>query len=448
MTFSISEAVLEVLARYRVSALWVAYSGGVDSSVLLHILSQASIEVPVKALHINHGLSPNANAWQLHCEQNAARLGVPCVVQAVSVKSNAAGVESAARDARYEVFDQWVGQSHTLVMGHHREDQAETFFLRLLRGAGLRGLGAMPQSRPLQKGNILRPMLGISRKQIEQYASEHKLNYIVDESNANTAFSRNFLRKEIFLRLDDRWPDFSANVTRAVDHLQSANRLLDEYALEDFNRCNPRKDRFGDSLEFTPLLQMSSARRNNLLRYWLKQGEHLAPSAAHMDEIHKLIHAQKDANPQVDISEYQIRRYKTRIYWVARGDRSAHKIQTSLRWDSQQLLVLPDGSTLAFNSFSQDGIFPNFTVSFGNAPKRCKPLGRRHSQKIKKLFQEFEIPPWSRGPAPLIYLNDALVAVADFWVCELPGEAALDDAYKKWQFTWTPKPLNGAETTC
>ena len=220
------------LSQYRASPRWlVGFSGGLDSTALLDLLVQLSRSEqlpPLMAVHVNHGLSPNADAWQLHCEQVCRRLGVPLESRRVEVSNSGKGVEAAAREARYAVFEELLEPGGVVLLAHHLDDQVETFFLRLLRGAGTQGLSAMPANRALGRGILYRPLLEFSRDQLRDYAAQRQLEWVEDESNAQSGPKRNFLRREVLPLVEQRWP-FRLHAT----YDESISRMLDVFEKVD-----------------------------------------------------------------------------------------------------------------------------------------------------------------------------------------------------------------------
>ena len=231
---------LQTLAPWRNAPVWhIAFSGGLDSTVLLHLLaSLAKTETfpPLSAVHVHHGLQATGDAWPSHCQSVCDRLGVPLRVMRVHVQPGAS-LERAARDARYQAFTEVTGAGQVMLTGQHRDDQAETLLFRLLRGAGVRGLAAMAAHRPLAAGHLVRPLLDASRVELEAYAHEHQLRWIEDPSNADPRFSRNYLRHRVLPALTERWPQAVTSLARTAEHLSEAQGLLDELAVSDLQAC-------------------------------------------------------------------------------------------------------------------------------------------------------------------------------------------------------------------
>lgn len=232
---------LQALAPWRSAPAWhIAFSGGLDSTVLLHLLANlANTDTlpPLGAVHVHHGLQTAADAWPAHCQSICDNLGVPLRVMRVQVQPGAS-LERAARDARYQAFIEVTGAGQVLLTGQHRDDQAETLLFRLLRGAGVRGLSAMPAQRPLAAGYLVRPLLEVSRAELEAYAEEYQLEWIEDPSNADSRFSRNYLRHRVLPTLTERWPQAVSSLARTAEHLSEAQGLLGELAVMDLQAAD------------------------------------------------------------------------------------------------------------------------------------------------------------------------------------------------------------------
>lgn len=300
----------------RVSAdqtVSVGLSGGCDSVVLLHLLSRLNLGGRLSALHVHHGLSPNADYWATFCASYCADLGVPLAVFRVAVDADSGlGLEAAARQARYAVFSQEAG--NCLLLGHHRGDQAETMLFNLLRGAGVNGAAGMRPERMLGEIRLLRPLLDTPRGEIEAYAREAGLNWIEDESNDNTRFSRNFLRHEVMHALVERFPAAEASLAQAANHFVEAAGLLDELADMDWQDV-----REGEVAVMMRLRAMSLSRLRNLLRYRLRTMGWRVPPTQRLEEFaRQLQSAASDRHPELSLPDGRIWVVKGRLRWLAK----------------------------------------------------------------------------------------------------------------------------------
>ena len=415
MSGSLTEIVEAVLSRYPCAGeRWVAYSGGLDSTVLLHLL--ASRGMPLRAIHIHHGLSPNADAWQARCEEAAAALNIPLTAVRVSVDPCEGGLEQAARRARYLVFEDILQAGDQLLLAQHGDDQAETFLLRLLRGAGALGLSAMAESRPLGHGRLLRPLLGAGRAQLEAYARAHGLSWIEDESNSDLSLERNYLRARVMPALRERWP-VRERVARAAENLREAAELLQDLGAADLTACDWRPERFGESVDAGLLGQRPRRRQKNLLRTWFSRiGEDMPPARQLDEALAQALDAAQDSVPAVGLGERVVRRFRNRLYLTPQLP--AERAEGEWQWRGDRVLVLGQGWEL---SPPPDWPVADYSVRFRRGGERARPATRRHSQTLKKLLQEYDLEPWLRDWVPLVYRADApdsLVAAGDLFLCE------------------------------
>jgi tRNA(Ile)-lysidine synthase len=398
----------------------VALSGGLDSVVLLHGLSQLPLSQPIIALHINHQLSPNANVWQAHCREWCAEMKIPLFTRVVNIVMEGYGLEDAARRARYGEFAEFLGIGDCLLSAHHQNDQAETFLLRLVRGSGTRGLSGMPLSRQLGEGYIFRPLLNFPRSSLLEYATQHELRWVEDESNDSEQFDRNFIRKQIVQPLRERWPSILDNVMRSARLSREAEELSREMAAIDLFACYAREDRWGYSLALPYLKGCSRVRQKNAVRFWLEEKELSSPGQARLEEIvDHVIHAAEDSNPCVAWDGIECRRFGGRLYLInalCACDVASSEFELS----AGHFVAIPGVGEVSLSSEAGAGLHVHpgdkLSVRFRQGSERCKPMGRRHSQTLKKLLQEYAVPPWVRDRTPLVYINGKMAAVGDFWI--------------------------------
>lgn len=405
--------------------LAVALSGGVDSVVLLHILARLSdmMHFSLSAVHVHHGISRNAGLWSQFCCNLCHSLDVPIYVAYLQIrKENGLSLEAVAREQRYQVFNRSYGDF--VVLAQHRDDQAETLMLQLLRGAGVRGLSAMPiirkQSRQAAP-QILRPLLHVSRHSIETYARHNHLNWIDDESNDSTAYNRNFLRHEIFPRLSQRYPNYSATLQRASEHLSESLLLLDELAIIDSAQCLQ-----ADKLIVDQLRSLSPSRAKNLLRHILiKQGAAL-PSSAKLEELLQQLSAvQADNRIQIRFGRTEIRCFKGLVH-ILINRATFHRTDETYPWFGESELVLPQtGDTIRFDKTTGTGLCAvklstnPVTVRFRQGGERFRPACKRPRRSLKNLMQEAVIPSWNRDTLPLLFCGEQLIWVPGIGIdCE------------------------------
>ncbi len=405
----------------------VAYSGGLDSSVLLHLAAHHCriAGIDLFAFHVHHGLSPNAGQWLAHCRTGAEALGVHFDALEVDVQDIADhGTEQAARLARYEALAAMCEQHQVgmLLTAHHQDDQAETVLLQLFRGAGLRGLGGMAalheEHELLEAGiAVLRPLVDCSRAELEQYAQAQAIAHIDDESNADTRYRRNAIRRRIAPVIEEHFPGFAATVSRSARHLQSAQRLLDELAAIDLATCAQ-----GGSLVVERLRSLSGERIDNLLRHWLQQqGASQSPSEAQLGQLREqVLGAQSDAHPVLTISGLTVLRERGLVSVATSflsGDRPVDEVM--LVWRGERELAVPSWhGTLVIEQGTDLGIDPGLLSSqplrivARSGGERLKLDARRPSRTLKNLFQEAGLPMPIRRWLPLIYVGDQLAHAA------------------------------------
>jgi len=376
--------------------LWIGLSGGLDSMVLLHALScEPAFASKLHAIHVHHGLSSQADAWQAHCEDACAALGIPLEIQRVQLNKNQANLEEAARDARFDIFEACIQPNTCLVLAHHQDDQAETLVLRLLRGSGVDGLGAMQAYRPLGHGYLARPLLDTRKYQLLAYAKKHALVWVDDESNQELRFSRNYLRHEIIPRLQKTWPRAIESLSACASHCQEAQANLDDLAYLD---C-PELALKHPKLSLTALQILPVRRLKHVLRMWLKNQNIKALSAVQLDVlIQEIINANPDARPQLRLGKLTIRRYRDVLYVLCEHDQSKTLDMPAL----PEALRIPQGAQV--------------DVRFRTGGEVLTLHGQ--TKRLKALFQTWGVPPWERDKIPLIFVDNTLAAVLDFAIAD------------------------------
>jgi len=397
------------------SKIWIAYSGGVDSQVLLNLCAEfraINPELSLKAVHIHHGISQHADVWVNHCQQVCMNLNIPLeVVKVQLTRRNELGLEAAAREERYRVFADLIAENELLLTAHNANDQAETLLLQLLRGAGPKGLSAMPIKKPLGRGFLWRPLLAVSRAEIEGYAKSHALKWIEDESNLVEDYPRNFIRHQIMPKLLELSPAALETLARSAAHCAESSRLLEELAAEDLNKI---KTENAHCLHLQLLKQFSTDRQTNVLRYWFKILNFALPETRHLAVLFEQINAKHDAQPLVCWADVECRRFDDCLY-VMRPLKPISKL--SFAWpEEKELLRAELGSEKIAHIESTLKKVSNQTetkdiiiLRFRQGGERCKIQGRQGTHELKKLFQEWKIPPWERERTPLIYINDVFV---------------------------------------
>jgi tRNA(Ile)-lysidine synthase len=422
---------LRNLEPWRNAAHWrIAFSGGLDSTVLLHLLADlAKTESlpPLSAVHIHHGLQAAADAWPQHCQSVCDALGVPLLIERVKVQPGAS-LERAARDARYAVFGSLTQANDLLLTGQHRDDQAETLLFRLMRGAGVRGLAGIPAQRPVGQGMLIRPLLDVSRSELEAYAQAHQLRWIEDPSNQDRQFSRNYLRHQVMPLLTERWPQAQASMVRSAAHLREAKGLLDELAQIDLTTAATAHDFewLGlPSLELAPLAALSAARQRNVISHWLEPLTRL-PDTDHWSGWTDLCEAGHDASPVWRLADGELHRSAGRVWWLS-GDWLRSPV-IGCEWQSPaSALRLADNGRVMFSGQTPSG---PLRIAYRQGGE-VMHLGGRGHRDLKRLLNERAVPGFVRGRLPLLFRDDELLAVAN-----LPG---LDgNELDGWKLHWQP----------
>ncbi|MCI0508128.1 MAG: tRNA lysidine(34) synthetase TilS [Gammaproteobacteria bacterium] len=403
---------------------WLAYSGGIDSHVLLHVLANHQHvfgDAEFHAVHINHALSPHAEQWAEHCRLICGRLQIPYTGIDVDATPRAGeSPEARAREVRYEAMKRLIKTGDCLLTAHHQDDQVETLLLQLMRGSGPKGLAAMPQWTRFHAGHLARPLIHVRREDIHAYAVASNLKWITDESNLNIRFDRNFIRHEIVPRLLQRWPSLAQTVSRSARYCAETVEILDHDARQALREINP------DGLPYLPvgkLLQLSKARQHNVLRYWIHGHGMNTPNSHHLEQlVAQLLHAAQDALPKVSWEGCEIRRYRDQLHIMP--TLAAIESDKTVRWNIANPMVIDGIGRLSARPGAGEGIGKkyiagaNLHVRFRRGGESIQPAGRPQHHALKKLFQEKGIPPWIRDRIPLIYINDHLAAVGDLFISQ------------------------------
>lgn len=401
---------------------WLGFSGGLDSTVLLHAMARLRGQLggELRAIHVNHHLHPRSNAWQEHCRRVCAALEIPIECRDVTV-APAAGesLEAVARARRYEVYRELLRKSDLLLLAQHQDDQLETFLLQALRGAGLHGLAAMPVIAVLGRGQLARPLLGYTRAALQAWAQAEGLKWIEDPSNTDTHFDRNYLRQRVVPLLQARWPASAETVSRSARHCAEAMELLALQAADDLQQCTQSDP---DSLALPPLLSLGVPRSRNVLRYWIKQlGLPLPPTNKLEQVFSEVLTARADRNPCVTWKGVELRRYRGRLYVMrplselpAEEYRLGQGVELDLGGSAGVLsLQTARAEGLRLAMCPEEG----FRVRFRSGGEICRPAGRAHRRPLKKWLQDYGVLPWMRARLPLIYAGGELAAVAGLFVC-------------------------------
>jgi tRNA(Ile)-lysidine synthase len=420
---------LSPLQAHPRSALVVALSGGLDSTVLLHALA-ASDEVRgrgLRAVHVHHGLHPDADAWQAQCERVCAASDVAMTAVRVRVEPAGDGLEAAARRARHAALEAAMRDGEILVLAHHRDDQAETFLFRALRASGVDGLAAMRPWRALRRGHLWRPLLDQPRAALRAYAETHSLAWIDDPSNTDTRFDRNFLRSDVLPLLRTRWPEADAALARSAALCAEANTLLD-----DADSALLESVRVGEPglVDVDRLCALPAARRARVLRRWVATLALPPLPAEGLRRVEaELLAARTDAQPRFDWHGASIRRWRGVLH--AGWSRPRLDATTAIAWDGRHPLHLPDGGVLALTAPAP--LPPDSRVQARIGGERIRLPGRDHSHSLKHVLQERDVAPWTREHLPLLVDRDGVLAAGDVAIsARLAGRLAAAGARLLW----------------
>jgi tRNA(Ile)-lysidine synthase len=426
----LGRVLFECLALPPDIRLQLAFSGGLDSTALLQALVElrdgAGGERPgVSAVHVNHGLQPAATVWARHCQEVCDRLQVPCRIETITVEHHRGeGPEAAARRARYQALARDLAPGEVLLTAHHRDDQAETVLLQLLRGAGVQGLAAMPAIAPFAAGRLARPLLDFSRAALRTYAVSRGLNWVEDASNRDPRLRRNLIRQQWLPSLAAHWPQAATLLARSARHAAEAAGLLDEIARLDLEACRLSVTGAAAALSVPALRTLSPARLRNLLRYWLRSAGFRAPASRRLEELIAAVNADPQTrHAQVSWPGLEVRRYRDGLY--ALEPLAEIEPPLDLPWDLSAPIVLPQlGWRLTAEPISGQGLSRArlaerpLRLRLRQGGERCRLPGQRHHCKLKKLLQAEGVAPWLRLRLPLLYAGEDLAAVADLWVCQ------------------------------
>ncbi len=410
--------ILEYLPRPP--CYWVALSGGMDSTVLLHALVQLrrQLPAPLQAVHLDHGLHADSAQWAAHCRGLCRELELPLVERTLQLQpSPGTSIEAEARKARLAAFRAIIAPGDLLLAAQHQDDQAETLLLQLLRGSGLNGLAAMPALAELPPGYLARPLLRFGRRELRGYAERRNLCWVEDPSNAETGFDRNYLRHRVLPLLAERWPAYAKTVSRSARHCAEAQGLIDHLAERDFTRVRGSRPA---TLSVSALVALDAPLCRALLRRWIRERGFSAANSRRLDRIiHEVLSAAPDRSPVVEWPGAEVRRYRDDLFLLTPLPEPPGS--GSIDWSIGPEFDLPAGlGVLRITRPTPDDARPPASlpqVRFGVTGARCGMFGRGGHKSLKKVFQEHGVPDWVRPYVPLLYLNAELAAVGGFCRC-------------------------------
>jgi tRNA(Ile)-lysidine synthase len=395
------DALLQTISQFCLAnpanTYWIAYSGGLDSHVLLALFAKVREASPihVRAIHIHHGLSKNADAWSQHCAAVCAALQINFATHTIFIDTtDGKSLEEKAREQRYAIFASLLQAGDILITAHHQNDQAETVLLQLLRGAGVKGLSAMPMVKSFANAQHARPLLSFTRAQLLEYAQAQPLQWIEDESNQNKKFMRNFIRHDLMPLLYAREPAAAQLLTRSAAHCAEAQSLLEEYAAIDLAHCAGSRDH---TLSVQQLNALSPARQRLVLRSWIHARGFRLPDHRRLEAIlRNVLTAGQNRMPCVRWGDVALRRYGDDLFVMSIKAEEIARMKC--------FLFHPGNDTSK-----------NVIVKFRTGGE-VVPIPGRGTQSLKNLFQEWRVPPWERDQIPLLYVNEDLIAVVGYFL--------------------------------
>ena len=434
-SFTSDNLKLKLQSWVPVDTYWVAYSGGADSTALLLSMAGISDELTgdICAIHINHGLHPQADAWQAHCEDQCEKLGVTLVHESVSIEQIARqSPEAQARTARYAAMLAHLGDNDMLLTAHHADDQAETMILNLMRGSGVDGLAAMQAIRRAGNAWLGRPLLDWRRQQLRQYLAHENISFVDDPSNEDHSIRRNFVRHEILPRLEEVWPAATEQMIKSAEHMRSASDILISLASADLGLCqgtHPYELNLGRLLNFDP------DRQALILRQWARENDVNTPSQRQLAELLKQLPDADEDNalclswPGAEVHHYRNKLYIMQALPEAPGE-------WHIEWDGSSSISLP----AANGELRIEGVNKSPTkmtplrVHARSGNERIQPVGQAHHKSLKQLFQSAGIPPWLRSRIPLLSRNGECIAVGDVWLDQAFADQLRESGLKvHWQ---------------
>ena len=401
----------------------IALSGGLDSSVLLNVMAnEPMLKDRITALHVNHNINTDADRWEEFCSEQSRKLGIP--FQSLKLNKTDNPSEDYLRSKRQEFFRQWGGDQDLIVTAHHLDDQVETILFRIFRGTGIKGIKGINQFSTIDGVNFFRPFLDIKKHDLKEYALKNNIPWVEDDSNEESNFSRNKIRNLILPGIRETWSSIDKSMIKLSKDADKSKQILDEIAQDDYSSTFSTHG----LIKLPRINALSKPRKENLIYYWLVNINGLKANFAQMDQIYTYLDRELvgpasfhfktiegESGVQIIINTKEIR--------IMKDD---HKTKLpkdlNLEWNLKDNIKISSGELSVVESLGK-GLSTRYLkegaiIRARVGGERCKPYGRKKSQKIKNLFQEYDIPDWKREQIPLIYINDKIAAVGDLWVCE------------------------------
>lgn len=409
--------ILNLFSTYK--KILIAYSGGLDSHVLLHLVANLrshKTDIELVAIHINHNLSSKSILWRKKCKKVCDQLGVKYLSRTIpkNLPLGPHSLEEIMRKERYEIFAKILPKKACLLTAHQADDQAETLLLQLFRGAGPKGLAAMPEKIKFAKGFLVRPLLIQKREEILLYAKQHNLKWIEDESNTDVKFDRNFIRHRLLPIIKLKWPSVITTLNRVSKHCLETNELLD--VLGDLDLQIMLKEK--SIIDIIELKKLSLIRQKNVLRFWVHKIRLPLPSEAKlMEVIRTVINSRYDKMPVVKWYGAEVRRFRHNLY--AMPPLTSHDNKKILFYSGKTLKLPGNLGILKIKTSPKIELdLKKLKVCFRRGGEKIKLPGRQGQHDLKKLMQEWDIPPWLRDRIPLVYYNEKIIAVVGYYTID------------------------------
>ena len=389
--------------------VYLAFSGGLDSCVLLHLLKSGHSSFEIIPWHINHGLIDTALSMEDFCRERALAYGLEIRIDRLDLGQIDSNIESEARHQRYQLFEKGSDEGDCVLTAHHADDQAETFLLNALRGSGVSGLRGIALQRKLGRALLLRPLLDFSRQQLESYANENEISWFNDPSNRDTRFDRNYLRNEIAPIIRKRWPTFEQSLTNASRLQSQAQDLLDELAQIDYQQFEAEASQGVATLQIEGLLSLSLGRRKNLIRFWIANAGYSVLPQSRMQALLSQLNSKTDSIPEISMPDYSLRIYDLRLHLVPdevttyEAGEFEFGCQQNIEIDALGLCLQRTGILAELNIEDQD---QSLMLKFRSEGEVSDD---RH--RLKRLFQKHRVPPWQRNRVAQVYLNGKLEGI-------------------------------------
>lgn len=411
------EAVSAFCARHGFDkTYWLAYSGGLDSHVLLSLCAELRTVFPLKlkAIHIHHGLSAQADKWAKHCARVCREYDIDYIEHAIQLDlAPGDSLEEIVRTRRYAVLAECLGEGDILLTAHQQDDQAETLLLQLFRGAGLKGLAAMPSFKPFARGFHGRPLLAFPRAELRHYADAHHLEWMEDESNQDLRLTRNFIRHTILGPLKARWPTIVSAISRSAGHCAEAHTLLAELTTPAFNLENADTQ----PLSIEKLLPLDAPKQRWMLRTWIERSGFPVPDTRKMETIRlNVLSANWDRLPVVEWGNTELRRHRDKLYLMS--SLLPHDPKQQFEWDLTGPLPLPFLGALHVSMLEGAGLradIQQVSVRFRQGGEKI-PIPGRGRRTLKNLLQEWDVLPWERDRLPLIFAGGVLAMIPGYFI--------------------------------